>query len=71
MFFSSVAVMTRAYSDAKGERKDLLLLHEISSYLLLACGLTYVISVSLHPMYAWICCKLNSESSSEYNDLNA
>lgn len=39
-----VAVMTRAYSDAKGERKDLLLLHEISSYLLLACGLTYVIS---------------------------
>ncbi|XP_074573574.1 uncharacterized protein LOC141830004 [Curcuma longa] len=39
-----VAVMTRAYSDAKEERKDLLLLHEISSYLLLACGLTYVIS---------------------------
>ncbi|KAG6506133.1 hypothetical protein ZIOFF_031450 [Zingiber officinale] len=39
-----VAVMTRAYSDATEERKDLLLLHEISSYLLLACGLTYVIS---------------------------
>ncbi|RWR74110.1 Golgi apparatus membrane protein TVP15 [Cinnamomum micranthum f. kanehirae] len=39
-----VAVMTRAFSDVSGERKDLVLLQEIASYLLLACGVTYVIS---------------------------
>ncbi|XP_077217434.1 vacuole protein [Tasmannia lanceolata] len=39
-----VAVMTRAYPDVSGKRKDLVLLQEISSYLLLACGLTYIIS---------------------------
>ena len=44
----SVAVMTRAFPDMTGERKDLVLLQEIASYLLMACGLTYVISVSLY-----------------------
>lgn len=47
---SSVAVMTRAFPDVSGERKGLLLLHEISSYILLACGLTYVISVGLETL---------------------
>ncbi|WOK99629.1 hypothetical protein Cni_G08341 [Canna indica] len=42
-----VAVMTRAFPDVSGDRKDLVLLQEISSYLLLACGLTYVISGAL------------------------
>ncbi|XP_010906291.1 uncharacterized protein [Elaeis guineensis] len=39
-----VAVMTRAFPDVSGQRKDLILLQEIASYLLMACGLTYVIS---------------------------
>ncbi|KAI3978971.1 hypothetical protein MKX01_016146 [Papaver californicum] len=39
-----VAVMTRAFPDVNGARKDLILLQEVSSYLLLACGLTYLIS---------------------------
>ncbi|OVA10815.1 Golgi apparatus membrane protein TVP15 [Macleaya cordata] len=39
-----VAVMTRAFPDVNGVRKDLVLLQDISSYLLLACGVTYVIS---------------------------
>ncbi|XP_008792684.1 uncharacterized protein LOC103709222 isoform X2 [Phoenix dactylifera] len=39
-----VAVMTRAFPDVSGRRKDLILLQEIASYLLMACGLTYVIS---------------------------
>ncbi|RZC67186.1 hypothetical protein C5167_010880 [Papaver somniferum] len=39
-----VAVMTRAFPDVTGKRKELVLLHDISSYLLLACGATYVIS---------------------------
>ncbi|XP_010277505.1 PREDICTED: uncharacterized protein LOC104611919 isoform X1 [Nelumbo nucifera] len=39
-----VAVMTRAFPDESGERKDLVLLQNIASYLLLACGLVYVIS---------------------------
>ncbi|THU74978.1 hypothetical protein C4D60_Mb04t39080 [Musa balbisiana] len=39
-----VAVMTRAFPVVSGEPKYLVLLQEISSYLLLACGLTYVIS---------------------------
>ncbi|CAL9090263.1 unnamed protein product [Musa textilis] len=42
-----VAVMTRAYPVVSGEQKYLVLLQEISSYLLLACGLTYVISGAL------------------------
>ncbi|KAF3323995.1 COPI associated protein [Carex littledalei] len=37
-----VAVMTRAYPNV--ERQDLILLQEISSYLLLGCGLIYIIS---------------------------
>ncbi|XP_061358347.1 uncharacterized protein LOC133302560 [Gastrolobium bilobum] len=39
-----VAVMTRAFPDYTGERKELVLLQEISSYLLLACGVVYVVS---------------------------
>lgn len=39
-----VAVMTRAFPDISGERKDLVLLQDIASYLLLACGLAYVVS---------------------------
>ncbi|KAI3946004.1 hypothetical protein MKX01_024760 [Papaver californicum] len=39
-----VAVMTKAFPDVTGKRKELVLLHDISSYLLLACGVTYVIS---------------------------
>lgn len=42
---SSVAVMTRAFPNV--EKEDLILLQEISSYLLLGCGLVYVISVRL------------------------
>ncbi|KAL5705375.1 hypothetical protein ACHQM5_023685 [Ranunculus cassubicifolius] len=38
-----VAVMTRAYTEVNKKRKDLLLLQEISSYLLLACGLIYIL----------------------------
>ncbi|PIA52297.1 hypothetical protein AQUCO_01000280v1 [Aquilegia coerulea] len=38
-----VAVMTRAFPDVYDRRKDLLLLQEIASYLLLACGVLYVI----------------------------
>lgn len=41
----SVAVMTRAYSDISVERKLLVLLQNIASYMLLACGVVYVISV--------------------------
>ncbi|KAJ8513989.1 hypothetical protein OPV22_004423 [Ensete ventricosum] len=42
-----VAVMTRAFPVVSGEKRYLVLLQEISSYLLLACGLTYVISGAL------------------------
>lgn len=42
----SVAVMTRAFPDYSSDRKELVLLQNISSYLLLACGVVYVISVS-------------------------
>ncbi|PON98329.1 Golgi apparatus membrane protein TVP [Trema orientale] len=41
-----VAVMTRAFPDYSGERKELVLLQNIASYMLLACGVVYVISVS-------------------------
>jgi hypothetical protein len=37
--------MTKAYPNV--ERNDLLLLQEIASYMLLACGAVYIISVSL------------------------
>ncbi|XP_073006415.1 uncharacterized protein [Typha latifolia] len=40
-----LAIMTKAYPDVV--RKDLVLLQEIASYLLLACGLIYVISGAL------------------------
>ncbi|KAK1414595.1 hypothetical protein QVD17_30342 [Tagetes erecta] len=39
-----VAVMTRAYSDTIGERHEILLLQDIASYTLLACGFIYVVS---------------------------
>uniref|UniRef100_A0A5B7A087 Golgi apparatus membrane protein TVP15 n=1 Tax=Davidia involucrata TaxID=16924 RepID=A0A5B7A087_DAVIN len=38
-----VAVMTRAYPESSGERKVLVLLQNIASYMLLACGVVYVI----------------------------
>lgn len=39
-----IAVMTRAFPDYSSDRKELVLLQNISSYLLLACGVVYVIS---------------------------
>jgi hypothetical protein len=39
-----VAVMTRAYTDTSVQRTELLILQNIASYMLLACGLVYVIS---------------------------
>ncbi|KAL8223870.1 hypothetical protein R6Q57_019345 [Mikania cordata] len=39
-----VAVMTRAYPDTYGERHEVLLLQDIASYMLLACGFIYVVS---------------------------
>ncbi|EPS72740.1 hypothetical protein M569_02017 [Genlisea aurea] len=39
-----VAVMTRAYPEYLRNREDLFLLQSIASYLLLACGATYLIS---------------------------
>lgn len=39
-----VAVMTRAYPEINGERHDLLLLRDIASYALLACGVIYFVS---------------------------
>ncbi|XP_071691650.1 uncharacterized protein [Rutidosis leptorrhynchoides] len=39
-----VAVMTRAYPDIYGQQHEVLLLRDIASYTLLACGFIYVIS---------------------------
>ncbi|XP_074312814.1 uncharacterized protein LOC141648209 [Silene latifolia] len=39
-----VGVMTRAFPDYMGQRKDLALLQNIASYLLLSCGVVYLIS---------------------------
>ncbi|GMQ01493.1 hypothetical protein CsSME_00048114 [Camellia sinensis var. sinensis] len=39
-----VAVMTRAYPEDSGERKELILFQNIASYMLLACGAVYLIS---------------------------
>ncbi|KAG9157624.1 hypothetical protein Leryth_014142 [Lithospermum erythrorhizon] len=38
------AVMTRAYPDYFGQRQQLVVLQNLSGYLLLACGLVYLIS---------------------------
>nr|ACU14279.1 unknown [Glycine max] len=38
------AVMTRAFPGYIGDRRDLFLLQSIASYLLLACGVVYVVS---------------------------
>ncbi|KAL2343840.1 hypothetical protein Fmac_005125 [Flemingia macrophylla] len=40
-----VAVMTRAFPEYIGDRRDLFLLQSIASYFLLACGAVYVVSV--------------------------
>ncbi|KAF7843025.1 Golgi apparatus membrane protein TVP [Senna tora] len=39
-----VAVMTRAFPDYTGERKELILLQDIACFMLLACGAVYVVS---------------------------
>lgn len=39
-----VAVMTRAYPNISEERKELVLLQNIATYMLLACGVVYIIS---------------------------
>lgn len=39
-----VAVMTRAYPEVNKKRRDIVLLQDIASYLLLACGVIYIIS---------------------------
>lgn len=39
-----VAVMTRAFSDYIGQQRDLVLLQSIASYLLLSCGVVYLVS---------------------------
>ncbi|KDP29988.1 hypothetical protein JCGZ_18755 [Jatropha curcas] len=39
-----VAVMTRAFPDYSSSQKDLILLQNIASYMLLACGVVYVVS---------------------------
>ncbi|KAK9988949.1 hypothetical protein SO802_029188 [Lithocarpus litseifolius] len=39
-----VAVMTRAFPDYSGVQKQLVLLQNISSYMLLACGVVYLVS---------------------------
>ncbi|KAL6209455.1 hypothetical protein ACLB2K_020397 [Fragaria x ananassa] len=39
-----VAVMTRAFPDYTGANEELILLQNIASYMLLACGVLYVIS---------------------------
>ncbi|KAG6406753.1 hypothetical protein SASPL_134362 [Salvia splendens] len=44
IFFSSVAVMTRAYPEYLKDREELFLLQSISSYILLACGVVYFLS---------------------------
>ena len=42
----SVAVMTRAYPESSTEGNDLILLQNVGSYVLLACGVVYVVLVS-------------------------
>ncbi|XP_027160438.1 uncharacterized protein LOC113761577 [Coffea eugenioides] len=39
-----VAVMTRAFPEYSGERQELVLLQKIACYLLLSCGLIYIVS---------------------------
>ncbi|KAF2532719.1 hypothetical protein F2Q70_00033452 [Brassica cretica] len=66
-----VAVMTRAFPDYMTQRKDLLLLQNIASYMLLACGLIYFISVRCHIhssiLPSWLrLCLYDSWNSSSY-----
>ena len=44
---TSVAVMTRAFPNESSTKKGLVLLQNIASYMLLACGGIYFISVGL------------------------
>lgn len=53
-YIFSVAVMTRAYPDIYGERHEMLLLRDIASYMLLACGFIYVLSVRQNEIYLYI-----------------
>ncbi|KAF5206610.1 vacuole protein [Thalictrum thalictroides] len=39
-----VAVMTRAYPDISGKWKNVVLLQDIASYMLLSCGVIYIVS---------------------------
>ncbi|XP_057515888.1 uncharacterized protein LOC130797332 [Amaranthus tricolor] len=39
-----VAVMTRAFSDFIGKQRDLVLLQSIAAYMLLSCGVVYLVS---------------------------
>ncbi|KAK7839616.1 hypothetical protein CFP56_017781 [Quercus suber] len=39
-----VAVMTRAFPDYYGVQKELVLIENISSYMLMACGVVYIVS---------------------------
>ncbi|KAH1218210.1 hypothetical protein HKD37_13G037776 [Glycine soja] len=43
-----VAVMTRAFPDYSGERKELVIFQGIACYMLLACGSIYVVSGSMY-----------------------
>ena len=45
LLLGSVAIMTKAYPNV--ERNELILLQEIATYMLLACGAVYIIAVSL------------------------
>ena len=40
-----IAVMTSAFPDYSASQEDLILLQNIASYMLLACGVVYVIMV--------------------------
>ncbi|KAK9690587.1 hypothetical protein RND81_09G139200 [Saponaria officinalis] len=39
-----VAVMTRAFPDYSGQRKDLVVVQNVASYMLLSCGAVYLVS---------------------------
>ncbi|CAK7355260.1 unnamed protein product [Dovyalis caffra] len=39
-----VAVMTRAFPDYSSKQKELLILQNVASYMLLACGVVYIVS---------------------------
>jgi hypothetical protein len=59
----SVAVMTKAYPSI--ERGDLILLQEIASYMIFACGAVYVISVRKNFGCSYVLEDCNCINSSE------